>query len=583
MTKYLFLFTITPVQSFVEQARKTQDLYASSFLLSYLCKTAIDNLPEGAELIFPDKMNQSLPNRFLAIIETEKDNIKNICQSIESIVKERIEEIANKIMDGLKITKPVGFNEQIKNYFTINWVALPWDETNYRKQYKEIESIMGATKSVRVFHQFSDQETGRKCSICGERNVKFYRMTKHEKDEKAIKNKKLFSNNVLVIGSKEYSHIPIKYLKSGEGLCGVCFMKRCLEVAKINSYNAEFPSTAEVALFEAFQKLPYDIKPIIESGEYEPQGIFLLKNKQSLDNLTDISEKEKTNTKEIYNALVKNEINFSPYYAVVLFDGDNMGKWLSGENIKDQELKNFHTRLTKQLSEFAKFVRGYGKPPRGITVYAGGEDFLGFFNLCYLLEAIKELRQKFHILVNEPLREFYKDSSKDITFSAGIVIAHIKTPLSEVLRWAREVEHKAKKIDSNKDAFAIAVLKHSGEIEYADYKWKITGEYVIDRLSLLINAIKDDKLSNTFIKKLHEEMLRLMDKNGKFYEDTIVTTELNRLIKRSFIRQNIKEDEINELMKSISLPVVYTSSRYLGNFLSLLNICDFISRQLKGV
>ena len=56
--KYLFIFTIGPVQSFIAQARKTQDLYAGSQLLSdlirYAVETARQKSAEGEfELIFP--------------------------------------------------------------------------------------------------------------------------------------------------------------------------------------------------------------------------------------------------------------------------------------------------------------------------------------------------------------------------------------------------------------------------------------------------------------------------------------------------------------------------------------------------
>ncbi|NPA53826.1 MAG: hypothetical protein GXO21_04085 [Aquificae bacterium] len=38
--EYLFIFTITPVQSFIAQARKTRDLHAGSRILSELIKKA---------------------------------------------------------------------------------------------------------------------------------------------------------------------------------------------------------------------------------------------------------------------------------------------------------------------------------------------------------------------------------------------------------------------------------------------------------------------------------------------------------------------------------------------------------------
>ena len=79
MSKYLFLFTVGPVQSFIAQARKTQDLYAGSQILTELVKAGIEEV--GRENIifpyaYPDEDNKwqdvkSLPNRFLAVVEKE--------------------------------------------------------------------------------------------------------------------------------------------------------------------------------------------------------------------------------------------------------------------------------------------------------------------------------------------------------------------------------------------------------------------------------------------------------------------------------------------------------------------------------
>lgn len=62
----LLIFTIGPVQSFLEQARKTHDLYAGSRFLSHLCRRAIDKARElGAEIIYPHLDNPSFPGASL--------------------------------------------------------------------------------------------------------------------------------------------------------------------------------------------------------------------------------------------------------------------------------------------------------------------------------------------------------------------------------------------------------------------------------------------------------------------------------------------------------------------------------------
>ena len=63
MNNHLFLFTIGPVQRFIALARKTQDLYAGSYLLSHLCRIGGKKAEElsGNKTIFPNIENLSIP------------------------------------------------------------------------------------------------------------------------------------------------------------------------------------------------------------------------------------------------------------------------------------------------------------------------------------------------------------------------------------------------------------------------------------------------------------------------------------------------------------------------------------------
>lgn len=76
---HIFILSIGPVQSFIAQARKTQDLYAGSQILSQLVEAGINAIPEldrEKELIFPylndNITTKSLPNRFVAIVNNDE-------------------------------------------------------------------------------------------------------------------------------------------------------------------------------------------------------------------------------------------------------------------------------------------------------------------------------------------------------------------------------------------------------------------------------------------------------------------------------------------------------------------------------
>ena len=183
--------------------------------------------------------------------------------------------------------------------------------------------------------------------------------------------------------------------------------------------------------------------------DFDSNVVHELKSKQIKSE--DVKDRK---AKEIYETLKEHGIEYSPYYAIMLFDGDNMGKWYCGDNLRDEVLlREFQTKLSKDLGRFAEEVREEVLVlPKGKPVYTGGEDFLGFINLNYLISVMKNLRERFTKI------DLSVYSDKTLTFSAGVAIAHFKTPLSEVLKWARRMEQEAKKRDNNKDAFGIAVL-----------------------------------------------------------------------------------------------------------------------------
>ncbi|NMC58567.1 MAG: hypothetical protein GYA51_04150, partial [Candidatus Methanofastidiosa archaeon] len=178
MSQYLFLFTIGPVQSFIAQARKTQDLYAGSFLLSHLIESAMKELERSeadCEFIFPNKEIESKPNRFIAKVKS--DNIEKVGNDLKDFVESKFENIASTILNAvngsISNNFKKSFQKQVKSHLQVNWVALLLEESRYTDTYKELESYLGAIKNVQNFQQL--EEKGRKCSLCGERNVLFYR------------------------------------------------------------------------------------------------------------------------------------------------------------------------------------------------------------------------------------------------------------------------------------------------------------------------------------------------------------------------------------------------------------------------
>ncbi|MCC5943668.1 MAG: type III-B CRISPR-associated protein Cas10/Cmr2, partial [Bernardetiaceae bacterium] len=570
---HLFLFTIGPVQSFIAQARKTQDLYAGSRILSDLISKAIDILIDDKkviryisdndnDLIFPARTIASKPNRFVAIITCAENEIQSIGDDLKAAVENHfVNEVAKQV-----IAFCPDSDKQLKDFLKIYWAALrvEVDAQNnvigYPEKYKELEQLLGAVKNVRYFNQFA--EKGRKCSINGEYNVKFYRKGEKEKSrpDKDILDKKLFHGNAKVLGFTDYREISQAQLQAGEGLCAVSFLKRVYEIA-------DFPSTANIALLHTLNELES-----ISEGASLLQAFALcfgkptwqeVKNGQLFydENLNEEYFKKqnikngglacaKGKLKEL-NQLAKDtglQLDKSKYYAILAFDADGMGGKLGKATTKEQ-----HQKISELLGAFAQKAEVYiNNNQYGRTVYAGGDDFLGFLNLNHLFEAMQALREMFDTEVNAELDKLGYTDLK-LTFSAGVAIAHYKTPLSEVLTWARAMEKEAKKIDGildyekdtfknqypdfkPKNAFSIAVLKHSGEIHKTLWKWRYQTEIqTTDIAKALIKSLLEDNLSRKFINTLTWTFENLMDKEGKIgatVPKAMIQMELSRLITR---------------------------------------------------
>jgi len=606
--KYLFLLTISPVQVFIEQARKTQDLKAGSQILSDLIDYAINQLPSDTELIFPEKSIASKPNRFIAIVNTA-ENMQSFGDDLKSKIQTYFLEQAKMLL-----TKTSFFEEckdQLEDFFKIYWVAKKYDETtDYELQHKRLEELLGAVKANRPFTQL--MERGRKCSINGEMNVKFYRKTSDEtKQKKQVKGdkEKIFHSDVYVVNYKDYSKIEQDELQAGEGLCAISFLKRKWKIVE-NS----FPSVAEIALlneirnFDDQKKQCFDeYKSIFKENEFISTCIKQFGNEGFerilLTNNTDL------NTHFDYQMLYyesANEKNFpyepqrlfadkyikilnvkSKYYAILVFDADSMGKALQGKD------KDYQKALSKCLGDFAKKATAYidgrleNEAPKGKTVYAGGDDFLGFINLDYLFEAMQWLRVNFDQAINQEMLVLGY-TSPALSFSAGIAIAHYKTPLSEVLHWARVSEKLAKKKykENGKNAFCIAVLKHSGEIHQTTWKWSYNTSIslisTLNIISTLLNKLVSEDLSSKFIKNLDIEFRKLLNEKEEIIwsNKAMLKFELERLLLRAKSSDFDKKDA-KQLAADIFGLFDADNTLNMSNFIQLLEIVDFLHRHVN--
>jgi len=131
------LFTIGPVQSFISKARKTSDLWAGSYMLSYLIWHSMKPLVEelGPDvIIFPNLLRQPLVDRWLYLEISKNSSFENLDEPKfkEWFEKWKIKEKENKTDDDKKAVKDLEEKLTIANLPNRFLAVIPYSNDDER-------------------------------------------------------------------------------------------------------------------------------------------------------------------------------------------------------------------------------------------------------------------------------------------------------------------------------------------------------------------------------------------------------------------------------------------------------------------
>src|SRR6266487_5362056 len=94
--RYMLMFSLGPVQTFIVQARKTRDLWLGSYLLAILMEAALKELK--GDLVYPtDRTVDSerdipdIPNKFVAIFQSAEEAYDEVEKCTTRIEKRWVE------------------------------------------------------------------------------------------------------------------------------------------------------------------------------------------------------------------------------------------------------------------------------------------------------------------------------------------------------------------------------------------------------------------------------------------------------------------------------------------------------------
>ena len=621
MTENLILFTITPVQKFIATARKTEDLWLGSYILSHLNATAIQQIyaKEGVNIIYPsigevspfeswqntDITLPSFPNLFLAM--SKNLSIGELTQTmryVEAAVQCEFEKMAKRTVETFVKTVDTGtwnntyadrlFKKQIKNFFELYWVVSGRCSEEYKKWYAQTGTRLASVKNCRAFHQVD--ESGRKCSLCGEREI--FHNGKGDPME----------------WWRRFARRRAKYCRQDEALCAVCLTKRLAgeyfgkkhpeikdltfqSTSELATADFKFQVEQDVEAKEKYQKFVEEVKALKNANgnqlevtvnpvrklkeiqkSWNVDGDWLFEESFSEHNLEryhGISKKAQTEQCDNLRRDLVKKIGLDPsrYFAVIVLDGDGMGETIS--RAKDWEA---HTDISRKLNTYTETVRKIvDECYLGKLIYAGGDDVLALANLSDLVEILHRLRWNFPNLNGQ--------GTSASTASAGVCIAHCKVPLGDVLNRARAMEREAKSVDG-KNALGIALLKHSGNISQTVFKWKykVKDAKNIDMIKVsqnLVELIQTGEISKKFIYTFHDVFTRLTERNGILELPGIVESELERLIRRATSEKVRSDAEIQQRIdKNVQDLTALLANKLIkfDDFICFLEIANFIAR-----
>lgn len=570
-----FHFTLAPVQGFIAQARRTRDFWTGSFILSWLSAVAMNAVvKQGGSIIFPcvdeafltnlleggneeKSEHGGVPNRFKAKVskgfepETVVASVQKAWKTLaDKVYKGDLEKFANPKTEETRGTKEI-WNEQVENFWDMTWV-LTTDKTN--------SAALDVRKNWRSY--LPPEQAGVKCMVM----EGWQELSGEKKSGEEVRTFwQKIRNNPKVKGMKTD-------LREGEQLCAIAFIKRRfpryfgqVDVVMTGSLlmkewtlkgwdvKAGKPSVAYMAavhwleqvlkIAENNTKVSYQLRGFrykayrLTKGQYNEwdNQIECLKPfdkhkkwlsldgnvffEAALENANIYEDQEQAKAvlgelKKLQQLVKQVKPDFqpvSPFYAVLIMDGDSLGKQMS--DIAKQET------ISQGLKDFTESVPSLLQKHNGFLIYAGADDVLAVLPLEDALRCALAIRQKYECVFADLNLKQAENAKVFTSISAAVLFAHINMPLKNVLKTAHQLLDNVAKDQYGRDSLAVSVWKQGGWVLEWARPWNKAIEnkqLVIERLATQLATDDESRqFSNRFLYKIRERFELLNPKKDK--------------------------------------------------------------------
>ena len=319
------------------------------------------------------------------------------------------------------------------------------------------------------------------------------------------------------------------------------------------------------------------------------------------------------------------------YYALLLMDGDHMGRILSGDGstCAITHLRSLHPQVREGFEAQAGGnleLRAYGNQHRAISpnrhlaisaalndfalhvvphvvereflgrvLYAGGDDVMAMLPVADLLPAMQRLRNVYSGDAPEdaPIDWKMARDSRELVCgdgfgllrgrlmrlmggaqaSCGAVVAHHQAPLAVVMRELREAEQRAKN-EGGRDAFSLTVVKRSGGVLRLTAKW---GEGVV--LSKLRDFLAAPSVSR---RAVYNSLVWLKDLPDDADADMFGTLLGYQFVRQMSDNAEWSRNEVVELASRVAeLAQAIGGAERRGWLARFLGVAEFLARETR--
>ncbi len=501
----VLIFTFSPVQAFISEARRAEDLYKGSAILANLAKAVVLQLgPDN--VIYPivdqnsaQARRPDATNVIVAMLPTAE--VENYATRAEVALLNSWKAIAEKAKikatnAGLE-TDAVWDNiwqRQTNKYWQHYWASAPIVNGDYPAAYTAARNLLTATKFSRVFA--AAEEPGAKDSLSGSRSALHTKKTQNALQywQAMTAKPKLFSSKVRPNGKerldslgviKRFAEIEHERFLSTSSVAAHDFLQALRTHPEGRSALAAYAQALEALLGTALFVVSKD------DPDWPYDGLFFYPEILSPSQLEREIGLRDVNTKLLSTAqaalsklhtLVKDRP--SPYYALMFLDGDSMGIKIDDLLKQNQGTAalDAHKQFSGQISAFSQTVRPMldAYDPR-LSIFIGGDDVNAFLPL------------QDHLQLGWQAADLFRNTVAGSTASAGIALYHHMLPLADAIETMRQAEQKAKKTIAGKDGVCVGLIKRSGVPLYARSKWAALQA----AWPLLLQGFQNDELAQS--------------------------------------------------------------------------------------